>query len=187
MTMLPKAAVFIDGANFYHAYARLGIDVDYRRLRAFFAERYRLTRMSYYAAVERDPTVHDAIRPLVDWLAYNGYTVVTRGIQRFENADGSLKIKGNIDVHLAVDCLDYAANARPDVVVLMTGDGDFVPLVKALQQRGIVVYAVSALRTAPAMIADELRRQVDEFIDVEDLRAVISRDRPAPVRATAVA
>lgn len=173
MTML-SAAVYIDGANLYHAQKAINLDIDFKSLRRHLADKYRLIRLAYYTAIDQSGE-YASIVPLTDWLSYNGYSVVTKPMTAWTQANGDVRRKGNVDVDLAIDALDHAINAKPDVVVLFTGDGDFVPLVRALQRRGATVQAVSTLR--PNMIADELRRAVDDFIDLDSLRPIIARER----------
>ena len=123
---------------------------------------------------------YSSIRPLVDWLDYNGYTMVTKPTKTFTDALGHRKTKGNMDIELTVDAMRLAEEL--DHVVLFTGDGDFRALVGALQMRGRRVSVVSTLQTQPPMVADELRRQADQFIDLADLEDKICRDpatRPA--------
>jgi uncharacterized LabA/DUF88 family protein len=110
---------------------------------------------------------------LVDWLDYNGYTVVTKSTKEFIDAYGRRKLKGRMDVELAVDAMEIAEHI--DQMVLFSGDGDFRPLVQAVQRRGVRVTVVSTISSQPPMIADELRRQADVFIDVTELRAKIAR------------
>ena len=167
-----RLALFIDGANLHATGKALGFDVDYRLLRQEFMRRGRLVRAYYYTALlEGDE--YSPIRPLVDWLQYNGFTMRTKPAREFTDTQGRRKIKGNMDVELAVDALDLAE--RIDHAVLFTGDGDFRPLAEGLQRRGVRVSVVSSVRSTPPMIADELRRQADNFIDLEELRDVVGR------------
>src|SRR6187399_223521 len=175
-----RVALFIDGANLYSAARSLGFDIDYRRLLKVFREKGRLVRAYYYTALVEDQE-YSPIRPLIDWLDYNGYTMVTKPTKEFTDALGRRKIKGNMDIELTVDAMRLVENL--DHVVLFTGDGDFRALVGALQMRGRRVSVVSTLQTQPPMVADELRRQADQFIDLADLEDQICRDpatRPAP-------
>jgi len=175
---LPRIALFIDGANFYSTAKTVGFDVDYRKLLKEFGSYGRLIRAYYYTAMVEDQE-YSSIRPLVDWLDYNGYTVVTKPSKEYIDATGRRKFKGNMDVELSVDALEIAD--RVDQVYLFSGDGDFRALVAALQRRGVRVTVVSAVQTQPAMVADELRRQADEFLDLVDLAPKIGRpqtDRP---------
>jgi len=168
-----KIALFIDGANLYATAKTLGFDIDYKRLLKEFQSRGTLLRAFYYTAVMEDQE-YSALRPLVDWLGYNGYTVVTKPTKEFVDASGRRKIKGNMDIELAVDAMELAEHI--DQMVLFSGDGDFRRLVEAVQRRGVHVTVVSTIACQPAMIADELRRQTDVFIDLIDLRSSLGRD-----------
>lgn len=175
-----RVAIFIDGANLYATAKSLGFDIDYKRLLSFFRSKSILVRALYYTALAEDQE-YSSIRPLVDWLDYNGYTMVTKPIKEFTDSQGRRKIKGNMDIELTVDAMRLAETV--DHVVLVTGDGDFRALVAALQMRGRRVSVISTLQTQPPMVADELRRQADQFIDIADLEPMICRS-PAtrPVR-----
>lgn len=168
-----KTALFIDGANLYATTKSLGFDIDYKRLLKEFQSRGNLLRAFYYTALIEDQE-YSSIRPLLDWLDYNGYTVVTKPAKEFTDATGRRKIKGNMDIELAVDVMELADHI--DHVVLFSGDGDFRPLVESVQRKGIRVTVVSTISTQPPMIADELRRQADVFIDLQELSAKIGRD-----------
>jgi uncharacterized LabA/DUF88 family protein len=167
-----KIAIFIDGANLYTAVKSLGFEVDYKRLLNEFRSRGSLLRAFYYTAVYED-NEHPSLQPLLDWLDYNGYTVVTKAAKEFVDQTGRRKIKGNIDVELAIDALEIAPHI--DQMVLLSGDGDFRSLVEVMQRHGIRVIVVSSIPT----VAQELRRQADEFIDINELRDKIGRDPAA--------
>src|SRR6187399_2591011 len=167
-----RVALFIDGANLYSAARSLGFDIDYRRLLKVFREKGRLVRAYYYTALVEDQE-YSPIRPLIDWLDYNGYTMVTKPTKEFTDAMGRRKIKGNMDIELAIDVLEMSANL--DHVVIFSGDGDFRRLVEAVQRRGVRVSVVSTVRSQPPMVADELRRQADVFVELEDLSPAIAR------------
>ena len=173
-----RIALFIDGANLYAAARALGFDIDYKRLLDVFAKNGRLVRAFYYTALIEDQE-YSPIRPLVDWLDYNGYTMVTKPTKEYTDASGRRKIKGNMDIELAIDMLDMAE--RLDHIVLFSGDGDFRKLVEAVQRRGVRVTVVSTVRSHPPMVADELRRQADVFLELQTLSDQIARshgDRP---------
>ncbi len=178
-----KVALFIDGANLYATAKSLGFDIDYKRLLSEFQASCYLLRAYYYTALAEDQE-YSSIRPLIDWLDYNGYSVVTKPTKEFVDASGRRKIKGNMDIELAVDVMEMSDNV--DHFVLFSGDGDFRSLVEAVQRKGRKVTVISTLSTQPPMIADELRRQADHFIDLQSLQARIGRDpgerqqRPAP-------
>ncbi len=169
-----RIALFIDGANLYAAARQLGFDIDYRKLLEVFGAKGRLTRAFYYTAL-LDDQEYSPIRPLVDWLDYNGYTVVTKSAKEFTDPEGRRRIKGNMDMELAIDMMEMAD--RLDHVILFSGDGDFRVLLEAVQRKGLRATVVSSLRTQPPMVADELRRQADEFIELRDLAAQIARPR----------
>lgn len=166
-------AMFIDGANLYATSRALGFDIDYRKLLATFQKRAYLLRAYYYTALVEDQE-YSSIRPLIDWLDYNGYKVVTKPAKEFTDSTGRRKIKGNMDIELTIDALELV-----DVVdhyVIFSGDGDFRTLVEALQRKGRKVSIVSTIQSQPPMISDELRRQADSFIDLASLQAEIGRD-----------
>src|SRR5215212_6770852 len=174
-----KIALFIDGANLYATAKTLGFDIDYKRLLKEFQSRGTLVRAFYYTAIIEDQE-YSSIRPLIDWLDYNGYTVVTKATKEFIDASGRRKVKGNMDIELAVDAMELAEHV--DQIVLFSGDGDFRSLVEAVQRRGVRVTVVSTISSQPPMIADELRRQADVFTDLVQMRQQIGRDpseRPA--------
>ncbi|HEY0833422.1 MAG TPA: NYN domain-containing protein [Azospirillum sp.] len=175
--------MFIDGANLYAAARALGFDIDYKRLRDGFAAEGRLLRAFYYTALVEDQE-YSPIRPLVDWLDYNGYTMVTKPTKEFTDASGRRKIKGNMDIELAIDVMEMAE--RVDHILLFSGDGDFRRLVDAVQRKGVRVSVISTVRSQPPMVADELRRQADNFIELQDLAGTIARvhqhREPPPVQ-----
>ena len=174
-----RTAIFIDGSNLFAAARSLGFDIDYRCLLEVFRDQTRVIRALYYTALIEDQE-YSPIRPLVDWLDYNGYTMVTKPTKEFTDSMGRRKIKGNMDIEIAVDALEMADHL--DHIVLFSGDGDFRRLVDAVQRKGVRVTVVSTVRSQPPMIADELRRQADVFVDLADLKAKIGRkgSRPAP-------
>lgn len=173
MTYQPKIALFIDGANLYATTKTLGFDIDYKRLLKEFKSQGYLVRAFYYTALVEDQE-YSSIRPLIDWLNYNGYSVVTKPTKEFVDSLGRRKIKGNMDIDLAIDAMELAPHI--DHMVLFSGDGDFRSLVEAIKRRGIRVSVVSTVSTQPPMISDELRRVADDFIDLMDLAPRIGRD-----------
>ncbi|MEX0760093.1 MAG: NYN domain-containing protein [Tistlia sp.] len=170
-----RIALFIDGANLYATSRTLGFDIDYRRLYDLFAKECRLVRAFYYTALIEDQE-YSPIRPLIDWLDYNGYSMVTKPAKEYADSQGRRRIKGDMDIELAVDMLQMAD--RLDHAVLFSGDGDFRRLVEAVQQKGVRVTVVSSIRAQPPLIADDLRRQADNFIDLVELQDRIQRRLP---------
>jgi uncharacterized LabA/DUF88 family protein len=189
MHFLPneRVALFIDGANLYSASRNLGFDVDYRNLLDFFRKKAHIIRAYYYSAVlETDE--YSPLKPLTDWLAYNGYTLVTKPAKEFTDSAGRRRIKGSMDIEVAVDMLELAP--RLDHAVLFSGDSDFRRLVEAVQRKGVRVSVISSIRTTPPMVADELRRQADQFVELADIapdftrRQTEPRVRTVPLRST---
>ncbi|MGC1304218.1 MAG: NYN domain-containing protein [Caulobacteraceae bacterium] len=181
MTFYPtdRIALFIDGANLYSATKSLNFDIDYKKLLEEFRKRGVLLRAYYYTALVEDQD-YSPIRPLVDWLDYNGFTVVTKPVKRYtDQGTGIVRTKGNMDIEIAVDVLETAAHL--DHVVLFSGDGDFRRMVEAVQRRGVRVTVVSTVKSQPPMASDELRRQADSFVELADLAALIGRPRTTAV------
>ncbi|HRJ69145.1 MAG TPA: NYN domain-containing protein [Beijerinckiaceae bacterium] len=169
---IERIALFIDGANLYAAARALGFDIDYRKLLDEFRSRGYLVRAFYYTAIVEDQE-YSSLRPLVDWLDYNGYMVVTKPAKEFTDAMGRRKVKGNMDIELAVDAMELAGSIEH--MVLFSGDGDFRSLVEAVQRKGVKVSVVSTVSTQPPMMSDDLRRQADVFIDLADMQGKIGR------------
>ncbi|HUZ74854.1 MAG TPA: NYN domain-containing protein [Stellaceae bacterium] len=176
-----RVALFIDGSNLYAAARALAFDIDYKRLLDLFGSKGRLIRAFYYTALLEDQE-YSPIRPLVDWLDYNGYTMVTKPTKEFTDATGRRKIKGNMDIELAIDVMEMAPHL--DHIVLFSGDGDFRRLVEAVQRKGVRVSVVSTIRSQPPMVADELRRQADCFVELQELAPQIMRHREPQTLAT---
>ena len=174
-----RTALFIDGANLYSAARNLNFDIDYRKLLDYFRKITYLKRAFYYTALMEDQE-YSPIRPLIDWLDYNGFTMITKPTKEFTDATGRRKIKGNMDIELAIDAMEMASHV--DHIVLFSGDGDFRRLVDSLQRQGVRVTVVSTVRTQPPMVADELRRQADHFVDLTALQPYIERAGGRPQR-----
>jgi uncharacterized LabA/DUF88 family protein len=168
-----RIGLFIDGANLYSAARGLGFDIDYKKLLQEFANRGRLIRAFYYTAIIEDQE-YSPLRPLVDWLDYNGYTLVTKRTKEYYDESGRRRIKGNMDIELAIDMLEMTPHL--DHVVLFSGDGDFRRLIEAVQRKGVRATVVSTIRSQPPMVADELRRQADNFLELQELAPKIMRD-----------
>lgn len=172
-----RVAIFVDGANLYQSARALGFDIDYRRLLKSFSNSCRLIRAYYYTAL-LDDQEYSPIRPLVDWLDYNGFTMVTKPLKEFTQTTGRRKFKGNMDVEITVHAMEMAPYV--DHIILMSGDGDFRSLAEAVQRKGVRFSVVSTIKPQPPMVADELRRQADFFIELSDLHDMIAREGGAP-------
>jgi uncharacterized LabA/DUF88 family protein len=172
-----RIALFIDGANLHATARTLGFDIDFKRLLKEFEGRGSLLRAFYYTAVIEHQE-YSSLRPLTDWLSYNGYTVVTKAVKEFMDASGRRKVKGNMNIELTIDAMDLAGQI--DQMVLFSGNGDFRSLVEAVQRRGVRVTVISTISSQPPMIADELRRQADVFTDLAELQSELGRDPERP-------
>jgi uncharacterized LabA/DUF88 family protein len=188
MTFRPneRVALFIDGANLYSASRNLGFDVDYRNMLDYFRRQANVIRAYYYSAL-LETEDYSPLKPLTDWLAYNGYSLVTKAAREYTDATGRRRVRGNMEVEIAVDMLELAPHL--DHAVLFSGDADFRRLVEAVQRRGVRVSVVSSIRTAPPMIADELRRQADHFLELGEIGTEFTRRQteprpPRPIRPT---
>jgi uncharacterized LabA/DUF88 family protein len=176
VTSTEKLVVLIDGQNLHFTARRLGFDIDFKRLLAEFEVRGSLVRVFYYTTIIEN-TEFSAIQPLIDWLDYNGFTVRAKRIKEFDDGNGRRKTKRSIAIDLAIDALEMAR--KIDHMVLVSGDGDFRTVVEAVQRLGVHVSVASTLRSKPPMISDELRRQADTFIELDELKAAIGR----PIRS----
>ena len=179
MTFYPtdRLALFIDGSNLYSAAKGLGFDIDYRKLLDEFRKRGVLVRAYYYTALVEDEE-YSPIRPLVDWLDYNGYSLVTKTARPFTDAQGRKRWRGDMDVEIDVGMMEMANSA--DHLVLFSGDGDFRALVEAVQRKGVRVTVVSTVKSQPPLVSDELRRQADAFVELADLADIIGRPSRLP-------
>jgi uncharacterized LabA/DUF88 family protein len=176
-----RIALFIDGANLYATGKTLGLDIDFKRLLAEFQSRGTLVRAFYYAAIIEHQEF-SSVR--LDWLDYNGYTVITKATKEFIDSSGRREIKGNMDIELVVDAMEIAECV--DEIVLFSGDGDFRSMVEAVQRRGVRVTVISTISSRPPVIADELRRQADVFTDLVDLEVKIGRTLEAAERRSGI-
>ncbi len=177
-----RTALFIDGANLYSASRNLGFDVDYRNMLDFFRAKTNIVRAYYYSAV-LETEEYSPLKPLTDWLAYNGYNLVTKAAREFTDAAGRRRVKGNMDIELAIDMMEMAP--RLDHAVLFSGDSDFRRLVEAVQRQGVRVSVVSTVRSSPPMIGDELRRQADQFLELAEIAPGFTRRQMEPRTRTA--
>lgn len=167
-----RLALFIDGANLHATTKLLEFEIDFKLFHEEFSKYGKLLRAYYYTALMENDE-HSGIKPLVDWLSYNGFTMVTKPAKEFIDSQGSRKIKGNMDIELTVDAMELAPHV--DHIILFSGDGDFRSMVESVQRQGVRVTVVSTTRSQPPMIADELRRQCDNFIELDALRKTIGR------------
>ena len=169
-----RTALLIDGANMFAASRMLRFHIDYRLLLDVLAKDYDIVRANYYTAIRpNDGTQDDPLIKLVDWLSYNGYTVITKPAKEYNNGRDGIVTKGNMDVEMALDAM--LMSDRIDHFIIGSGDGDFKYLVDVLHRKGLQVSAISTVVTNPPMISSSLRREVDEFIELDTIRNEIER------------
>lgn len=167
-----RVAIFIDGVEFDETLRCIDGAVDYRKLLGAFQEHGRLLRAYYYAPTDEQALI--SMRPLLDWLTYNGYQVRVKGDGEHSERRSRQRSR-SMSIELAVDVLELAPHL--DTIVLITGDDAFKPLVAAVQARGITVSVVSTLKSKPAMVGNALRRQADEFIEIVSMLPRIALER----------
>lgn len=203
-TPFERLAIFIDGSNFRHAtFNAFGMRVDYSRLLRYFSRDAFLIRAYYYtgewddaaisyylrhvnpadpAAVRADlERQRDADRRFWRFLDRSGFRVVRKPVRVFRDAQGDVRVKADLDLELAIDMLTLAEKC--DTQVLVSGDGDFVPLVNAVAARAVRVVVLStqaeeAFQNAHYRASDDLLDAADEFLSIESVRPHIERDRP---------
>lgn len=172
--MRERVAFFIDGANFYQTARNLNVDIDYRRMLTSFVGEAYLLRAHYYTAMADDQEF-SSLRPLIDWLDYNGFQITTKPMREFtDNSGQKRRVRPSLDVDLTVDAMTLADSVNH--IVLFSGDGQYLALVEALQNKGVKVTIVSSLKTTPSMVSDDLRRTADHFLDLADLTDRLGRD-----------
>lgn len=179
-----RVAVFIDGPNLFSTAKVTGFEIDYKKMLAYFEDECVLARAYYYTAVADDPEEFSPVKPLIDWLGYNGFTMVTKPMKEFTDETGRKRQKGNMDIEIAVDMMNTAqweGEKAVSHIVLFSGDGDFRRLIESVQDRGIRVTVISSVGSdGKSMIADDLRRQADRFIDLKHLREDFGRPPRVP-------
>jgi uncharacterized LabA/DUF88 family protein len=176
MTFYPdeRFAIFIDGANFYGTVKSLDFDIDYKALLDYFKKKGRLIRANYYTAL-RENDDYSPLRPLLDWLDYNGFHIITKSAKTFVDREGRTRTKGDMDIEIALGMIELAPHV--DHIVLFSGDGDFRAVVDTVQRKGVRVTVVSSMIGKPSMLSDELRRQANDFIEIDDLAEAVGRPK----------
>jgi len=169
-----RIAIFVDGANLFSTSKALDFDIDFKRMLELFKGKGRLVAAKYYTAIFEDED-YSPIRPLIDWLNYNGYQVITKPAKSYTDREGRSRIKGNMDIELALEMVELSAHV--DHILLCSGDGDFRAAIEACQRKGTRVSVLSSMKTKPSMLSDELRRQANDVIELADMEKLIGRPR----------
>lgn len=170
---LRTAVMLVDGSNIYATAKALGFQMNYKSV--IDSWEGEVLKAFYFTALIEEQ--ENFVKPLVDWLTYNGWTTITKAASEWmDPVTQKKKVKGNMDIEIATIAFEMALTGCVTDIVLFTGDGDFRFLVEALQRRfGIRITIVSSIRTRPPMCADVLRRQADAFIDIADWRGELER------------
>lgn len=167
-----RVAAFIDGPNFYAAAKNAGVDTDFKKLRAHLGDNSQFVRAYYYTPVS-DTEEFSPVKPLVDWLGYNGFQMVTKPLKEYTDAEGRKKTKGSMNVELTINAMELAD--KVDHIILFSGDGELAPMIEAVQRKGVRVTVVSSKDGNQSMISDDLRRQADAFVDLSSLSSTFGR------------
>ena len=166
--MSKNVAMFVDVANMYYAARGQDVDVDYVALLKHAAKGRDLIRA--YAYTGLDPE-NENQRKFIDFLAKNGYKPVIKDIRKF----GDGRMKANLDIELVVDLFRLAD--RMDIAVIVSGDGDFAPAIRALQDKGVRCEVISFKPNT----SSDLIAVADEFMDIMKI-ASISRKEGRAIR-----
>lgn len=167
-------AVLIDGYNTLSTTKLLKFDIDFRKLLNLFQNKTRLVKIYYFASLRDNPADHDPMIPVIQWMMYNGYNVISKKMNEFMNID-NIQSKGNMDVEISVTVLEMVKSV--DHIVLFTGDENFRFLIEAVQRMGTRITVCSSMQCQPQIMSDDLRRQADNFIELNNLKSEIQRNR----------
>lgn len=166
-----RISVLVDGSNVHATLRELDFAIDWGKILGGFAPEELHSAHYFTAMLPID--VPNSLKPLVDYLAHNGWHVITKAADTHYKL-GVAKVKGNMDVELACTAMELGKKVTD--VILFTGDGDFVFLVEKLQAMGVEVTVVSTCKTQPSMCSGKLRRAANRFIDLFDIQDEVSRN-----------
>lgn len=157
--MSHNVGVFVDVSNLFYSAKSIGVEVNYCRLLEHAVAGRALIRASAYTGVDPE---NPNQRKFIDFLKANGYKVICKDIHKYEGG----RIKANLDIEMAVDIMLLSQNL--DVVVVVSGDGDFVRLVEAVQMRGIRCEIISfGISTS-----NELIEAADQFTEITTIQGI---------------
>ena len=168
--MSKNVAMFVDVANMYYAARGQDVDVDYVALLKHATKGRDLIRA--YAYTGLDPE-NENQRKFIDFLGKNGYKPVIKDIRKF----GDGRMKANLDIELVVDLFRLAD--RMDIAVIVSGDGDFAPAIKALQDKGIRAEVISFKPNT----SSDLIAVADEFTDIMKIASISRKEARATQRS----
>lgn len=171
-----RLAIFIDGQHLFSASRNLGFDVDYRNFLECFRKKGKVIR-AYYYAVHVDNGEYSPLKPLTDWLAYNGYALSMRTTTEHTDSQGRRRIP-HTDLEMLADMFGIADHV--DHMVIVTGNGGYCRGVSLIQQRGVRVSVLSSIKTDSPMLSDDLRRTCDQFIELQEIKSEFTRVNREP-------
>ena len=154
-----NVAVFVDVANIFYAAKAAGVDIDYVLLLKAAAAGRDLVRAYAYTGLDPD---NENQRNFHSFLARHDFRVVSKDIRKY----GDGKVKANLDIELVVDMMKTARNL--DVAVVVSGDGDFAPAIRAVQEMGVRVEVISFRGNTSSDLMDV----ADKFTDITQLAKV---------------
>ncbi len=160
---LPRVAVFVDVPNLIYAAEQMGIRIHFGKLLDYLTAGRQLVRATAYAPITDDPQTRFEAQRFVAPVVNHGYKIVTKPWKRF--SDGSMK--ANFDIELAVDILTMSD--RLDIVVLLSGDGDFRRVCELVESRGVRVEVVAFAQSC----AKELREVADNYTDLASILNIV--------------
>jgi len=154
-----NVAVFVDVANIFYAAKAAGVDIDYVTLLKSATAGRDLVRAYAYTGLDPD---NENQRNFHDFLRRHGFKVVSKDIRKY----GDGKVKANLDIELVVDMLKTARNL--DIAIVISGDGDFAPAIRAVQEMGVRVEVISFRGNTSSDLMDV----ADQFSDIAALAKV---------------
>lgn len=157
------AAVMIDGLNTHYCFKSLGFSPDYKKMLDYFKRITILKKVYYFVVIDKDQEENSIIR-LIDWLDYNGFICK---VTDTDERNKGIQVDFTVQVMKLIPVVDH--------YVLFTGNSQFVPLVRHLDDAGKVVTVCSTMLNQK-MVSDSLRRAADNFVELNDLRPFIEKD-----------
>jgi uncharacterized LabA/DUF88 family protein len=154
-----NVALFVDVANLYYSARGQDVDVDYVALLKHATKGRDLIRAYAYSGLDPE---NENQRKFIDFLSKNGYKVVHKDIRKF----GDGRVKANLDIELVVDLFRLAE--RMDIAVIVSGDGDFAPAIRALQDVGVRCEVISFRPNT----SSDLIAVADEFTDIMKIMGI---------------
>lgn len=154
--VLPRLAIFVDVPNILYGAEASGVRLNWGKVADFLSHGRTLVRAIAYAPISDDPDARTENERFVVPFLDHGYRIATKQLKRFSGGS----VKANFDVELAIDVLTMSD--RVDVIVLVSGDGDFRRLVEIVGARGVRVEVMAFGKST----SSDLRQVADRYIDI---------------------